>query len=96
MHFDGFKDIVNVDLSGVVIQQMIDKTQSLNGLSWQVMDARYMELDDESFDAVLDKGMVSCHREGRERERVGRVGYIHYKCEGRDDPSQLPFPTQLT
>ncbi|GMH89971.1 hypothetical protein TrVE_jg7054 [Triparma verrucosa] len=58
MHFDGFKDIVNVDLSGVVIQQMIDKTQSLNGLSWQVMDARYMELDDESFDAVLDKGMI--------------------------------------
>lgn len=58
MHFDGFNDIVNVDLSGVVIQQMIDKTQALNGLTWQVMDARYMEFDDESFDAVLDKGMV--------------------------------------
>ncbi|GMH68729.1 hypothetical protein TL16_g04998 [Triparma laevis f. inornata] len=58
MHFDGFNDIVNVDLSGVVIQQMIDKTQALNGLTWQVMDARYMEFDDESFDAILDKGMI--------------------------------------
>ena len=58
MHFDGFKDIVNIDLSGVVIQQMIDKTNTLSGLSWQVMDARYMEFDDESFDGVLDKGML--------------------------------------
>lgn len=58
MHFDGFKDIVNIDLSGVVIQQMIDKTVALTGLSWQVMDSRFMEFDDESFDGVLDKGML--------------------------------------
>ncbi len=58
MHRDGFTDITNIDISSTVIEQMIDRTNTLPGLSWQVMDCRNMEFDDETFDAVLDKGCL--------------------------------------
>lgn len=35
---------------------MIERTQAMPGMTWQIMDCRYMEFEDESFDAVIDKG----------------------------------------
>ncbi|GMH71701.1 hypothetical protein TrRE_jg8614 [Triparma retinervis] len=58
MYEDGFRDITNIDISTVVVEQMIERTQSMPGMTWQIMDCRYMEFEDETFDAVVDKGCL--------------------------------------
>ncbi|TVU19261.1 hypothetical protein EJB05_35400 [Eragrostis curvula] len=56
---DGYQDIVNIDISSVVIEQMREKHAEIKQLTYMQMDVRDMSLfDDESFDCVLDKGTL--------------------------------------
>ncbi|GJM88477.1 hypothetical protein PR202_ga04546 [Eleusine coracana subsp. coracana] len=56
---DGYEDIVNIDISSVVIEQMKEKHTEIPQLKYMQMDVRDMSVfDDESFDCVLDKGTL--------------------------------------
>mmetsp|Transcript_5184 Transcript_5184/g.8536 ORF Transcript_5184/g.8536 Transcript_5184/m.8536 type:complete len:287 (+) Transcript_5184:141-1001(+) len=56
MYADGYCNIVNVDNSTVVIDQMKQKHPEME---WKVMDALDMkELPDESFENVIDKSLI--------------------------------------
>ncbi|KAK0239050.1 S-adenosyl-L-methionine-dependent methyltransferase [Armillaria nabsnona] len=59
MYDDGYKNIVNVDYSSVVIEQM----QKRHGadrpeMEWRVMDVRELEFADDHFDVAIDKGTM--------------------------------------
>ena len=59
LYNNGFKNIVNVDYSPVVISNMQRKYKALEGVEWIVMDARdMMEFPAASFDVVLEKGTL--------------------------------------
>jgi spermidine synthase len=53
----GYTNIVNIDISGVVIEQM-KKSHKDYDMIWRKMDATKMEFSDESFTVVLDKGSL--------------------------------------
>ncbi|RZC89193.1 hypothetical protein C5167_030882 [Papaver somniferum] len=56
---DGFEDIVNIDISSVVIEAMQPKYQDIPALKYIQMDVRDMSgFESGSIDAVLDKGTV--------------------------------------
>lgn len=55
---DGYKDITNVDISPVVIETMREKYKTLTQCTWEVMDVRSLKFDNDSFDAVVDKGTL--------------------------------------
>lgn len=57
---DGYRDIFNVDYSEKVIEMMKERNrETFPSLKWATMDFRNMsELDDSSFDVVLDKGSL--------------------------------------
>ncbi|XP_062181091.1 uncharacterized protein LOC133885396 [Phragmites australis] len=56
---DGYEDIVNIDISSVVIEQMREKHSDIPQLTYMQMDVRDMSFfGDESFDCVLDKGTL--------------------------------------
>ncbi|KAI5083482.1 hypothetical protein GOP47_0003225, partial [Adiantum capillus-veneris] len=56
---DGYKDIVNIDISPIVIEAMQKKYHSMPQLQYMTMDVLDMSsLDDCSFDAVIDKGTL--------------------------------------
>ena len=58
MYDDGFRNITNIDVSEVVINQMADKYSSREDMEFTVMDVRNMEyIPDETFDAVIDKAL---------------------------------------
>ncbi|CAL1384491.1 unnamed protein product [Linum trigynum] len=57
MYDAGFKSITNVDFSKIVISDMLKRNvRERPGMKWRVMDMTSMRFEDESFDAVLDKG----------------------------------------
>ncbi|EFJ28149.1 hypothetical protein SELMODRAFT_94369 [Selaginella moellendorffii] len=54
---DGYQEIVNIDISTVVIEAMHQKYQHVPQLKYMTMDVRDLStFEDGSFDAVLDKG----------------------------------------
>ncbi|XP_040380229.1 EEF1A lysine methyltransferase 4 isoform X1 [Oryza brachyantha] len=56
---DGYEEVVNVDISSVVIEQMREKHVDIPQLTYFQMDARDMSyFGDETFDCVLDKGTL--------------------------------------
>ncbi|OMO58529.1 Methyltransferase type 11 [Corchorus olitorius] len=56
---DGYQDIVNVDISSVVIQAMQSKYSDSQHLKYIEMDVRDMNpFQPDSFDAVIDKGTL--------------------------------------
>ena len=58
MYDDGFHNITNIDISEVVINQMIDKYSSKEHMEYTIMDARDMELiPNECFDVIIDKAL---------------------------------------
>jgi len=59
LYNDGFKNIVNMDYSPVVISNMQRRHKALEGVKWVVMDATDMsEFPPCSFDVVLEKGTL--------------------------------------
>jgi len=58
MYNDGFSRIINIDISSVVIAQMAQANESLQGMEWLVMDVTDMsKFENDTFDIVIDKGM---------------------------------------
>lgn len=59
LYNDGFKNIINIDYSPVVISNMKRRYKVLEGVQWVVMDALDMtEFPPASFDVVLEKGTL--------------------------------------
>ncbi|KAH0992584.1 hypothetical protein GBA52_004067 [Prunus armeniaca] len=53
----GLKAITNIDLSEIAISDMLCHNACQRpGMKWQVMDITTMQIEDESFDVVVDKG----------------------------------------
>ncbi|KAH9569012.1 hypothetical protein CY35_03G109600, partial [Sphagnum magellanicum] len=56
---DGYQDIVNIDISAVVIEAMREKYKDMHQLQYQRMDVQEMKaFKDGQFDSVLDKGLL--------------------------------------
>lgn len=59
MYDNGYENIVNVDNSSVVINQMKQRNYGMReGMKWMVGDAMKMRFKDGSFDLILDKGLL--------------------------------------
>lgn len=79
---DGYRDVVNIDISSVVIEAMQKKYQDRPELKYIKMDIRDMSaFESGSFDAVIDKGTLDslmCGHNAQQNatkmlEEVGRV-----------------------
>lgn len=56
---DGYEDVVNVDMSSVVIEAMTEKYSNRPQLKYIKMDVRQMdEFQTGSFDSIIDKGTL--------------------------------------
>lgn len=55
---DGYKNLTNVDLSSVVIEEMTKKFADKDGVIFKRMDITKMEFPTESFDVIFDKGTL--------------------------------------
>ncbi|GAA0144635.1 methyltransferase [Lithospermum erythrorhizon] len=56
---DGYEDIMNTDISSVVIEMMKLKNEQIPQLKYMQMDVRDMSFfPDESFDSIIDKGTL--------------------------------------
>ncbi|TFY75556.1 hypothetical protein EWM64_g8455 [Hericium alpestre] len=59
MYDDGYKNIVNIDYSPVVIEQMKTRHQDTRPeMTWHEMDIRDLTFGDASFDVAIDKGTM--------------------------------------
>ncbi len=58
MYEDGYSSIANIDISRVVIDQMIEKYKEKPALTWQQMNVCSLEYPDESYDAVIAKATM--------------------------------------
>ena len=55
MYLSNFKNIINIDISDIVIQKM---KKQYPEMEWQEMDATKMKFEDNYFDCVIDKGTL--------------------------------------
>ncbi|KAI4335055.1 hypothetical protein L6164_013737 [Bauhinia variegata] len=56
---DGYQDVVNIDISSVVVESMQNKYQDRSDLKYMKMDVRDMSaFETESFGAIVDKGTL--------------------------------------
>ena len=53
-----YQTITNIDISRVVVDQMIEKYKDKSALTYQQMNVCSLEFPDESFDAVVVKGTM--------------------------------------
>jgi len=58
MYDAGYKNIVNIDNSPVVIKQMFERNVGRPKMTWSVMDATSTSFEDETFDVVIDKSVL--------------------------------------
>ncbi|KAI0352160.1 S-adenosyl-L-methionine-dependent methyltransferase [Trametes cingulata] len=59
MYDDGYKNIVNTDYSGILIEKMRHKhAESRPEMEWHEMDIRELKFEDNSFDVAIDKGTM--------------------------------------
>eukprot|EP00744_Colponema_vietnamica_P023463 GILI01033952.1.p1 GENE.GILI01033952.1~~GILI01033952.1.p1 ORF type:complete len:254 (-),score=63.02 GILI01033952.1:57-818(-) len=55
---DGFRNIVNIDFSQVVIEKMRQKHADKPEMTWECMDMLELSFADQSFDVVIDKATM--------------------------------------
>lgn len=58
MYDDGYHNIVNIDVSSVVIEQMQERNAHRQHMCWLHMDATCTSFIDDGFDVILDKGTL--------------------------------------
>ena len=58
MFEDGYTTITNVDVSRVVVDQMIERYKDKPTLQWQQMNVTALDFPDETFDVVVAKATV--------------------------------------
>ncbi|KAJ3556746.1 hypothetical protein NM688_g1855 [Phlebia brevispora] len=58
MYNDGYKNIVNVDYSAILIEKMRNKYADKSEMQWHEMDVRELKFDSASFDVAIDKGTM--------------------------------------
>ena len=58
MYNDGFHNIVNMDYSSVVIENMQKKCAHCHKMVWLTMDMNEMSFEPASFDVILEKGTL--------------------------------------
>ncbi|KAG7098811.1 hypothetical protein E1B28_000716 [Marasmius oreades] len=59
MYDDGFRNIVNIDYSAVLIEQMQQRhSRDRPDMQWHEMDVRDVTFADDTFDVVIDKGTM--------------------------------------
>ncbi len=58
MYDDGYQNIVNVDISSVVIEQMRLRNAARKSMTYEVMDVRNMAYPDNTFDIAVDKSTI--------------------------------------
>jgi hypothetical protein len=58
MYEDGYQSITNIDISRVVVDQMVEKYKDKSALTYQQMNVCSLEFPDESFDAVIGKAVM--------------------------------------
>lgn len=59
MYDDGYHNIINIDFSDIVVEQMRQRTQHRQPqMQWKVMDVRSLALDSASIDVAIDKGTL--------------------------------------
>eukprot|EP00913_Durusdinium_trenchii_P000082 g72.t3 len=59
MYRAGYRQITSIDNSATVIQQM-QEAHGEDGLEWFCMDVGEMSLAEQSFDVVIEKGLLDC------------------------------------
>lgn len=71
MYEAGYHNILNVDISPAVIEQMkkISQQKGYDKMRWEVMDATNMhEIPNNTFDAIIDKGTLDALISGKNME----------------------------
>ena len=67
----GFKNIVNLDYSSIVIENMSAQySQEMPEMTWVAMDVRDLKFDDCSFDVVIDKAVMDTFQTNKESETL--------------------------
>ncbi|KAF8745471.1 hypothetical protein AX14_008897 [Amanita brunnescens Koide BX004] len=62
---DGYQNVVNIDYSSVVIEQMRQRQASSRpGMQWHEMDVRDLKFEEGAFDVVIDKGTMDAMIKG--------------------------------
>lgn len=57
VEMSGFKHVVSIDISGIVIEKMKNRYKS-KCHEWITMDVTDMKFEDDSFDLIFDKGTI--------------------------------------
>lgn len=57
MYNDNYKNITNIDYSGVIIETMKEKCKHLSKMKWLEMDINDLKFD-ENFECILEKGNI--------------------------------------
>lgn len=60
LYDEGFKHIMNIDTSDVVIERMRNRNLLRDEMTYMAADASKMPFDDETFDVALDKSTMDC------------------------------------
>lgn len=58
MYDSGYTNIWNMDISQVVIEQMLERNHHRPGMRWEIGDVFDMNYENEFFDVVIDKSKL--------------------------------------
>ncbi|KAL8027080.1 hypothetical protein ABFX02_14G072600 [Erythranthe guttata] len=72
LYDDGFRNIINVDFSKVVISAMMKRNlRGRPAMKWRVMDITSIQFENGTFDAIVDKGGLDALMESELDSRSG-------------------------